>query len=461
MSKSWRALATALALASLAATTWLFIRETRPFSASRPATAQAHLSDSDLRAFSAPIDYAGAVPVLNFHDISTRGGALSVTPSTFANQMAALRRAGFETVSLAQVRDLVLGRRPALPHRPILITFDDAVETQYSRADPILAANHFRAVAFVDVTRLGDGRKPSYYLSWPQLRTLSRSHRWDFGIRAETGTPDPLKALTGFDSSTSVAKLTRATGSAPYALSYPVTASALPTKPRALARIRRAVGHHFTLGFVSDLRSPRAVDAHSDPLLLPRFEVTSSVDVQSLARSLRLMVPSPPGRTVSAWGLSGGACAVGNDGVAITAPAYALCRSQLNGGQWTDYRVSMSAAGLTGKSTLVVLCRAGADGQVELSIGSRLAVLRQLVGARYSTLGSWPTLPPGPGGTHSISIDVVGTSASVVVDGATLGTAHIDRRLAAGPPGLGIAGGGTVTLTAVTATDLRSKASPQ
>jgi peptidoglycan/xylan/chitin deacetylase (PgdA/CDA1 family) len=459
LSRTARLLVTGVALASLAATTALFIRETRPFSASRPAAVHAHLTASDVRALATPISYADAIPVLNFHDVSTRPGVYSVTPAMFANQMAALRRAGFQTVSLEQVRDLVLGQRPVLPTRPVLITFDDGVASEYTRADPILAANHFRAVSFVVASRLGDGRKPSYYLSWPQLRAMSRSGRWEFAARTDAAGRDVTTALTANELARSGADLRRGTGTAPYAVSLPFSASALPTtKPAAMARIRQALASSFSLAFVSDLRSPYAVDANSDPLLLPRFEVTAHVDVPGLFSVLRQMVPSPPGRGVASWALAGPACTITGDAVTITAPSYALCRSQLNGGRWTDYRLTMKAAGLTGKTTLVVLCRTGTVGDVELSVGSRLVVLRALVDDHYSTLGTWPTPAPGPGGTHTISIDVVRTTASVVVDGATVGTARFGRTLAAGAPGLGIAGGGTVTVTGASATDLRPTA---
>jgi peptidoglycan/xylan/chitin deacetylase (PgdA/CDA1 family) len=460
LSRPWRLLATGVALASLAATTAVFIRETTPFGAAQSAAVHAHLSPADVRALTTPIDYSAAIPVLNFHDISTRPGVYAVTPTSFANEMAALRRAGFHTVSLAQVRDLVLGRRPALPTRPVLLTFDDGVATAYTRADPILAANHFRAVSFVVPSRLGDGRKRSYYLSWPQLRTMSRSGRWEFGARGEAGR-DAVTAVADVDLAGSAARLARGTGTAPYAFSFPFPAAALPTKAGPRARIRRAMENSFTLGFVSDLRAPQAVDAHTDPLFLPRFEVTSQVDVPALFAGLRRMVPSPPGRTVESWSISGAACTVARDAVTITAPGYALCRSQLNGSQWTDYRLTMAAAGLTGRSTLVVLCRSGDAGDVELSVGSRAAVLRQLVGERYSTLGRWPTPAPGPGGTHTIAIDVAGVGVSVMVDGATVGTAHFAHRLRAGAPGLGIAGGGTVVVTRMSATDLRSTAATQ
>lgn len=390
-----RVLVTAVALLSVAVTVLLFIRETTPPRVTQLAAARAHLSDTDLRALSAPIDYRDAVPVLEFSDVSSRGGASSVTPSQFATAVTALRRAGFSTVSLATVRDLVAQRHPSLPSRPLLITFDDGIATEYTTADPILKAAGFTAVSFVDPARLGDGRRPSYYLSRPQVTAMTRSGRWDVELHADSA-----------------------------------------------------------IRFASHVRTPLAVDAHSDPQRLPRLDVTAEMDVPGLFAALRRMVPSPPATSLSGWDISGDACDVSGDRLSVRAVGYALCRAQLNGGQWTDYRMQATVTGLADRTTLVVICRANRDGELEVSVGSRLAVLRALVRGRYVTLGQWPTTPPGAGGSHTVSVEVVGLRASVTVDGMALGQARIAGALGYGGPGFGVAGGGAITVTA-SVTDLR------
>src|SRR3954463_2877450 len=277
-----RLLVVGLAVASLGATTWLFIRETKPFGDTRLAAVKAHLSAADLRAIDVPVDYADAVPVLTYHDVSTRPGPYAVTPQMFAKQMAALRRGGFHTVSLDQVRDLVQGRRTSLPSRPVLLTFDDGVSTDYTRADAILAANHFRAAAFVVTSRLGDGRKPSYYLSWPQVRKMAHSGRWEFGSETDAGASES-STLSAGDLARSAAKLRRALGAAPYAFAFPVTLSSLPAKPAAMADVESGVAGPCSLGLATPLHAPHAIDATSEPLLLPRFAVTAQLDVAGLA----------------------------------------------------------------------------------------------------------------------------------------------------------------------------------
>src|SRR4051794_13645969 len=311
-----------LALASVVATMWAFARETMPHGAARVAAADGLLSKTDLHALATPIHYVDAVPVINYHDVSPTQGLYSVTPQQFATQLAALRRAGFQTVSLEQVRDLVLGRHPTLPLRPLLITFDDGIASEYSYADPILARYHFTAVSFLITGRIVSGAKPSYYLSWPQVQRMRASGRWDFQSHTNDGHHDVSTApgktgpwLTNLiagtggrlesvaawrrrvdaDLARSVNRLRRLTGRTPYAFAFPFAAAALPTNDPVLVKdIPKAIARHFSIAFSSDLQVPIAVDRHSDPMLLPRYEVTSSVDVPTLFAALRAMVPSPP-----------------------------------------------------------------------------------------------------------------------------------------------------------------------
>jgi hypothetical protein len=428
-----------LALASVVATMWEFARETLPHSGARAVVAKADLSAADRRAVATPIDYADAIPVLSYRDVSTRPSQYAVSPRLFASQLSALRRAGFHTVSLSQVRDLVLGRHPVLPSRPILLSFDDGTATELTGADPVLRANGFSAVSFVVPGHLADGTKPSYYLSWPQVRQMRASGRWEFQTRVDTAA--------------AVGKLHRATGRPIFAYSYPFLAASVP------AAAERAAAGRFTLAFVSGVKTPYAVDARTDPLALPRYDVNARVDVPTLFDALRQMVPSPPASTPSGWNLSGTACTSAGDAIVLRSQTYALCPPRLNGGQWTDYRLTLTATGLSGRTTLVVLARSNADGDLEVSVGSRRTVLRQALHGHYTTLGDWTTTPTGPGGAHTVAVEVIGASTTVTVDGVALGTAQVAPALSYGGPGIGIAGGGEIRLTDVRASDLRSRAS--
>ncbi len=145
-----------------------------------PAAQLSAAEDALARAFPA---YAEAIPVINYHDVSERRGVYSTSPDVFAAHLAA----GFQSVPLSAVQDLVAGKKVRLPARPILITFDDAVASQYVHAGGVLARYGFRAVAFVPTAFVAE-RTPSYYLSVGELRQLAASGRWEFGAQTTAGT---------------------------------------------------------------------------------------------------------------------------------------------------------------------------------------------------------------------------------------------------------------------------------
>lgn len=79
----------------------------------------------------------GGVPVLMYHSISEDGGALTIAPAVFDQHLAYLAKAGFTTVSLAQVVDEQEGRG-SLPAYPIVLTFDDGYLDAVKTVLPLL-----------------------------------------------------------------------------------------------------------------------------------------------------------------------------------------------------------------------------------------------------------------------------------------------------------------------------------
>ena len=77
-----------------------------PMQSPVPATTLS-ASQIDLAATFRP--YSNAVPVVSFVGIDPSGAGEKVTPSEFAMQMAMLDQAGFSTVTVDQVRAMVLG----------------------------------------------------------------------------------------------------------------------------------------------------------------------------------------------------------------------------------------------------------------------------------------------------------------------------------------------------------------
>jgi len=127
------------------------------------------------------------VPILCYHHIrnfSSRQSesmkSYSVTPAAFAEQMKTLSDSGYQTVLPDQLYDyLVHGK--ALPPKPVMITFDDTDEEQYSIGAAELKKYGFKGVYFIMTIAINRPR----YMSAEQIKALADSgheiaaHTWD------------------------------------------------------------------------------------------------------------------------------------------------------------------------------------------------------------------------------------------------------------------------------------------
>jgi peptidoglycan/xylan/chitin deacetylase (PgdA/CDA1 family) len=83
------------------------------------------------------------VPILMYHVIAPPppGAAfpgLYVAPNEFAAQMQALKSAGWHAVTLEQMRDNWRKGTPLPPGKPIVLTFDNGYQSQFTQALPVL-----------------------------------------------------------------------------------------------------------------------------------------------------------------------------------------------------------------------------------------------------------------------------------------------------------------------------------
>ena len=101
-------------------------------------------------------DYCAELPILRYHHLVEEGEAEGtvLSAAAFAAQMDALEAAGYTTVDIWQLRDYV-ERGAALPEKPVMITFDDGYESNYSIAYPILQAHGFKATIFAIGVSMG------------------------------------------------------------------------------------------------------------------------------------------------------------------------------------------------------------------------------------------------------------------------------------------------------------------
>lgn len=127
-----------------------------------------------------PVDAHHPPAVITYHDIAETGAGYTVTPQAFADQMRLLQESGWHALRSEEFIGWLHGA--ALPPHSVLITFDDGARGVWRYADPILHRYGLRGVAFVISGFVGTHQP--YYMTWPELRLMQASGRWD--IQAHT-----------------------------------------------------------------------------------------------------------------------------------------------------------------------------------------------------------------------------------------------------------------------------------
>ena len=133
-------------------------------------------------------DYRGPVPILTYHELrsppkaprSPSSASLWVPGARFSSQMRGLARSGYHGVTLSQVWAAWHGG-PALPARPVVVSFDDGYNAQYSVAGRVLRSLHWPGVLNLELSRVGVRGG----LSAAQVRTLVR-RGWEIASHTYT-----------------------------------------------------------------------------------------------------------------------------------------------------------------------------------------------------------------------------------------------------------------------------------
>ena len=125
--------------------------------------------------------YTCEVPVLMYHHIAEEGdGGVTISAACFEAQMAALSEAGYTAVGLEDLYAYVEEGTP-LPEKPILITFDDGYESNYTIAWPVLEKYDMQAVIFTIGVSVGKdtykdtGTAITPHFSYEEAREMAES----------------------------------------------------------------------------------------------------------------------------------------------------------------------------------------------------------------------------------------------------------------------------------------------
>ncbi len=110
--------------------------------------------------------------ILQYHHFSDDTPAItSVTPEQFDNHLAYLKNNHFNVLPLREVVYALKNSRE-LPDRCVSLTVDDAYVTVYTNAFPRLRQLGWPLTVFVNTEGVDKG--VAAYMSWPQMRELSR-----------------------------------------------------------------------------------------------------------------------------------------------------------------------------------------------------------------------------------------------------------------------------------------------
>lgn len=96
-----------------------------------------------------------ALPILMYHHVSPASGLVTLSPAIFRHQIAALARAGWQSVGTPEL-DAYLAGEP-LPEKRVILTFDDGYFDNFLYAHPVLQEFGMHAVLFAVTGWVGDG----------------------------------------------------------------------------------------------------------------------------------------------------------------------------------------------------------------------------------------------------------------------------------------------------------------
>ena len=134
-------------------------------------------------------------PILEYHMVQAEDPEdayeYNVPVEDFQQQLDYLQEQGYTTIS---IRDFLRAKKglQELPDKPVILTFDDGYESNYTELLPILEARGMKATVFMVANSIGREK----YLSWEQLKDMQ--HR---GIEIGSHTANHLP-LTEMDMET-------------------------------------------------------------------------------------------------------------------------------------------------------------------------------------------------------------------------------------------------------------------
>lgn len=211
------------------------------------------------------------VPVLMYHAVSDDLWGywdLFVSPQTIEEELLYLQENGFDTIwfeDLSHIEDY---------EKPVILTFDDGYDDNYTELFPLLQKYNAKATIFVIPKAIGTPHK----MTAEQVQELSRSGL--VSIQSHTYSHGNLSTMDEetliFEMEESQKYLATLTGQVPYAVCYPEgTRSELSIE---------VAGRYYDYGL---LMNGQLYNTSDDPLRVKRFYVPRGYDLGSFRWSVQ------------------------------------------------------------------------------------------------------------------------------------------------------------------------------
>ncbi|KKS85542.1 MAG: hypothetical protein UV60_C0007G0029 [Parcubacteria group bacterium GW2011_GWA2_43_11] len=120
-----------------------------------------------------------ALPVLVYHTVENGSETLNLERGAFEDQLFALKKAGWNTITLKEFQAFMRGH-VTLPERSFLLTFDDGTKNSYHPVTPLLRVLDYTGVSFI-LPKHSIGTESHYYLSDYEIDTMLESGIWEIG----------------------------------------------------------------------------------------------------------------------------------------------------------------------------------------------------------------------------------------------------------------------------------------
>ncbi|WP_026610948.1 tetratricopeptide repeat protein [Methylocaldum szegediense] len=267
-------------------------------------------------------DGAGSpsIPVLLYHGVTVSDRQDTMPLKKFREQMYALKKEGYQSITMRQLLDFLEGKNVDLPPKPILITFDDARADSFRNADPVLAETGFKATMFVPVADVAT--RGAYTVVWSEIRRYFATGRWDMQCHSTEGqhyvpvdkeghmgrflvnrlwleeqgrqeTSEEYAARIDADYRNCLEVLRREVpGAEIIAFAYPFSDQghkSLSNEPAAFKLNHETVQKYFRMAF--HVENDHLVTRNSPRYYLPRFEVPREYTGSDLVRQLKAVDP--------------------------------------------------------------------------------------------------------------------------------------------------------------------------